>query len=134
MKATLTHVRLLVNDYVGCFRFYRDVLGFAYQGGDESGPYVEFIAGENVYIALFYRAYMSSVAHTDNLPDPVPSKDLAVLCLEVDDVDATAADLKSKGVTLVNEPMDMESWIIRVAHFRDPDGNLIEINQPLAQA
>jgi lactoylglutathione lyase len=134
MNAKLTHVRLLVNDFVGCFRFYRDVMGFDYRAGDESGPYVEFYAGDHVMLGLFYRAYMSSVAHTESLPDPVPSKDLITLCFEVDDVDAYAADLKAKGVTLVNEPMDMESWVIRVAHFRDPDGNLIEISQPLVQA
>ena len=34
----LTHVRLLVNDFDACFRFYRDVMGFQVQWGDEGGP------------------------------------------------------------------------------------------------
>jgi catechol 2,3-dioxygenase-like lactoylglutathione lyase family enzyme len=29
--------------------------------------------------------------------------------------------------------MDRPEWGIRTAHFRDPDGNLIEINQPLKE-
>jgi lactoylglutathione lyase len=49
-------------------------------------------------------------------------------------VDATYADLKARGVHFVTEPADQEAWVLRVAHFRDPDGNLIEINAPLKQA
>ena len=33
----LTHVRLLVNDFDVCFRFYRDVMGFHVQWGAEGG-------------------------------------------------------------------------------------------------
>ncbi|MFE4603763.1 VOC family protein, partial [Kitasatospora indigofera] len=35
----LTQVRLLVDDFGSCFRFYRDVLGLTPQQDDESGPY-----------------------------------------------------------------------------------------------
>lgn len=35
----LTYVRLLVDDYEACFRFYRDVMGFGVTFGDESGPF-----------------------------------------------------------------------------------------------
>jgi catechol 2,3-dioxygenase-like lactoylglutathione lyase family enzyme len=35
----LTHIRLLVADYLACFRFYRDVMGLAVAWGDENGPY-----------------------------------------------------------------------------------------------
>ncbi|KAA0254227.1 MAG: hypothetical protein EDM79_20930, partial [Chloroflexi bacterium] len=40
-------------------------------------------------------------------------------------------DLRAHGVTLLTEPTDHADWGIRTAHFRDPDGHLIEINQPL---
>ena len=33
--------RLLVSDFEACFHFYHDIMGFAYQAGDENGPYVE---------------------------------------------------------------------------------------------
>jgi lactoylglutathione lyase len=32
----LTHVRLLVDDYDACFRFYRDMLGLEPTFGDEA--------------------------------------------------------------------------------------------------
>lgn len=31
------------------------------------------------------------------------------------------------------EPADRSDWGIRVGYVRDPDGNLIELNQPLPQ-
>ena len=39
--------------------------------------------------------------------------------IEVDDVDAMAADLQSRGVQLLNGPMD-RPWGIRTAAFADP--------------
>lgn len=77
----LSHVRLLVTEFTACFRFYRDVMGFA-----------------------------------------------------VADVDEAVARLKAQQVEILNEPLDYPQGDIRVAHFRDPSGNLIEINQPLSVA
>lgn len=50
----------------------------------------------------------------------------AVYTLQVDDVDAKCAELASKGVTLLNGPMD-RPWGIRTASFQDPAGNIWEI-------
>jgi uncharacterized glyoxalase superfamily protein PhnB len=51
----------------------------------------------------------------------------------VEDVDALYADLASKGVEFVREPVDRE-WGLRTAHFKDPDGNIWELARPLAKA
>jgi catechol 2,3-dioxygenase-like lactoylglutathione lyase family enzyme len=48
------------------------------------------------------------------------------LTLEVDDVDATCAELTERGVELLNGPMD-RPWGIRTASFRDPGGHIWEI-------
>ena len=48
------------------------------------------------------------------------------LTLTVDDVDATVALLRSRGVELLNGPMD-RPWGIRTAAFTDPAGNVWEI-------
>ncbi len=50
------------------------------------------------------------------------------LTITVDDVDATAADLEARGVTLLNGPMD-RPWGIRTAAFADPAGHVWEIAQ-----
>jgi catechol 2,3-dioxygenase-like lactoylglutathione lyase family enzyme len=48
------------------------------------------------------------------------------LTLEVDDVDAACADLRRRGVTLLNGPID-RPWGVRTASFRDPGGHIWEI-------
>ncbi|MBK8232433.1 MAG: VOC family protein [Candidatus Eisenbacteria bacterium] len=49
-----------------------------------------------------------------------------VLTIEVEDVDAKCAELASRGVTLLNGPID-RPWGIRTASFTDPDGYIWEI-------
>ncbi|MBC7591859.1 MAG: VOC family protein [Salinibacterium sp.] len=49
--------------------------------------------------------------------------------LDVEDVDATAAELVGKGVTLINGPLD-RPWGIRTAAFADPTGTIWEIAAP----
>jgi len=48
------------------------------------------------------------------------------ITISVDDVDATCAMLKARGVELLNGPMD-RPWGIRTASFRDPGGHIWEI-------
>jgi len=57
--------------------------------------------------------------------------DKVALTFEVADVDTAYKALRSKGVEFVTEPHDQDAWVLRVAHLRDPEGNLIEINAPL---
>jgi catechol 2,3-dioxygenase-like lactoylglutathione lyase family enzyme len=49
-----------------------------------------------------------------------------VFTISVDDVDARCAELVSRGVKLLNGPMD-RPWGIRTASFMDPAGNIWEI-------
>jgi len=49
-----------------------------------------------------------------------------VFTIEVDDVDAMCKELSSRGVTLLNGPMD-RPWGIRTASFQDPAGHIWEI-------
>ena len=54
-----------------------------------------------------------------------------VFVFAVENVDAICQQLQAKGIQLTVGPTDRPDWGIRTAHLRDPDGNLIEINQPL---
>ena len=53
------------------------------------------------------------------------------LTVPVADVDATCAALASRGVTLLNGPVD-RPWGVRTASFQDPDGNVWEIARDIA--
>jgi catechol 2,3-dioxygenase-like lactoylglutathione lyase family enzyme len=53
--------------------------------------------------------------------------------IPVDDVDAACVELVTRGVELLNGPMD-RPWGIRTASFSDPGGHIWEIAQPLPPA
>jgi lactoylglutathione lyase/glyoxylase I family protein len=53
-------------------------------------------------------------------------------CLNVDNVDATVAELRRRGVTIVTEPFELAAISRRLAFLADPFGNLIELAQLLA--
>lgn len=124
----LTHVRLLVDNVERMVTFYRDVLGFV----------IGLEAGEEVYVELktdgaivsFYRRELMDEVVGSRPPTRCDDRHI-VLCFKVDDVDATFAEWKSAGAEFVTEPHDQEAWYLRVAHIRDPEGNLIEISHPL---
>jgi lactoylglutathione lyase len=122
------HTRLLVADFPATFRFYRDIMGFKPTYGDENDVYADFDTGSGS-LALFVRSFMAQAVGTGETP--IVSQDRIALIFGVENVDATCQELREKGVTLVAQPEDHPDWGIRTAHFRDPDGNLIEINAPL---
>ncbi len=129
----LTHIRLLVTDFPACFRFYRDVLGFEVLWGEEDGRYADFKAGDAM-IALYDRRLMAEAVGATGKPVAADAQDRAALIFAVDDVDAAFEQLRGRGVRFVTEPQDRPDWGIRAAHFRDPDGNLIEIYRDLSPA
>jgi catechol 2,3-dioxygenase-like lactoylglutathione lyase family enzyme len=72
-----------------------------------------------------------AIGNTDK-PLDADCQDKTALIFEVSDVDEYHHQLQEKGVQFVKDPLDYPSWGIRAAYFRDPDGNLIEINSGLA--
>jgi lactoylglutathione lyase len=126
----LTHIRLLVSDIPACLSFYRDVLRMQVLWADEDGHYVSFKTGD-VVLALNRKQAMAEVVGSSNRPACADGQDPITLILAVDDVDVAHQELMAKGIAFVTQPMDRPHWGIRAAHFRDPDGNLIEINEPL---
>ncbi|HQY88497.1 MAG TPA: VOC family protein [Tepidisphaeraceae bacterium] len=125
----LTHIRLCVDDVQGCYRFYKDVMKLKPQFDASESVYAEFVAG-HAMLALFDRKLMDAVIHSYG---GVKTSDGVVVCFDVDNVDQFADDLKKQGAKMVTEPHDEPKWMLRVAHFRDPAGNLIEINQAIDQ-
>ena len=56
---------------------------------------------------------------------------LGGVCLSVSSVEATVATLRERGVPLVTEPFVLPAISRRLAFFRDPFGNLIELAEVL---
>ena len=126
----LTHTRLLVVNFVECFRFYRDVLQFHPHWGDEAESYASFTQGadDKVALAIFKRQSMSAVLGTDALPLDLPGQDRGILIFEVGDVDAEVDRIRQMGVKIEKEPTNFPDWGYRGAFLRDPDGTLIELS------
>jgi lactoylglutathione lyase len=127
----LTQIRLIVSNFRSAFHFYRDVLGLTPQDSSDAGPYAKFsLPNGSAAIALHDRADLAQV-----LPELTATSEggeRTLIVLKVDDVDVTLAGLRQRGAHVEKEAQ--ERWgRVRVAYLRDPEGNLIELQQWLAQ-
>jgi lactoylglutathione lyase len=124
----LVQIRLLAEDFPVLFRFYRDVLGLKPQIDDERGPYGKLsLPSGNAAIALQSRRHFKETL--PSLRDG--AGDNALIAIKVDDLDVTTAALRARGGALLGEP-SVQWGRLKVAHLRDPEQNLIELQQWLA--
>lgn len=130
MKFNEATIRILVRkNYGECFDFYTEKIGLVVVWGDRNGPYTSFAIkeGEPPCFAIFSGAAMSmyqgykqpsSGIQPDTITAIVPSENL----------DNDYMRLKELGVTFLGEPQTIEAWGMRCTYFRDPEGNLFELN------
>jgi uncharacterized glyoxalase superfamily protein PhnB len=111
-----------------CRSFYQGAFGFKEEVTVE-GVYYELEAG-NCRLGLYKRELMQTTGRVPPRGEQAAA-DQVVLTLHVANVDAAYEELHGKGIEFISEPHDQEAWVLRVAHLRDPEGTLIEINSPL---
>jgi catechol 2,3-dioxygenase-like lactoylglutathione lyase family enzyme len=121
----MTHVRLLVDEYERCFRFYADTLGLESTFGDATSGYADFDT------ASLTRALHDAGELTELTGGGPRGRDGAALIPRVENVEEAVAALSDADCERVNEPEDRPEWGLRVARIRDPDGTLFELNEPL---
>jgi catechol 2,3-dioxygenase-like lactoylglutathione lyase family enzyme len=115
-------ITLFVEDLAAARRFYEDVFGLPVFYEDEQSAVFKF--GGTLVNLL-----QSSEAPSLVEPATVAPPDAGVrfqFTLGVEDVDGMVEELKSRGVELLNGPVD-RPWGIRTASFRDPGGHIWEI-------
>ncbi|MEO5951848.1 MAG: VOC family protein [Chloroflexia bacterium] len=115
-------ITLFVEDLAAAKQFYIDTFGLSVVYEDSNSAVFRF---GNTLINLL------KIEEADELiaPAKVASRkdgSRLVFTIEVDDVDAMCAELTSRGVVLLNGPMD-RPWGIRTASFSDPGGHIWEI-------
>jgi glyoxylase I family protein len=123
----LAHIAFTVRDLDACIAFYEKTLGFrvVFDYRDEEGKrkaaYLHI--GERTFIELFRGEH------------DAPTEDLGFrhFSLEVDNLEKTVAALQANGVEMarpITRGKD-RSW---QAWLRDPDGNLIELQEYTAES
>ncbi|MET9679409.1 VOC family protein [Streptomyces coeruleorubidus] len=122
----LAQVRLLVTDFAACYHFYGEVLGLKPQSGATDGPYEKFSpAVGSAGIALQDRSVMAEVL--DELGDTANGH-RSVVVLRVDALDAYCEEITMRGATILHGP-GLLTDRLRVAHLKDPEGNLVELQE-----
>jgi catechol 2,3-dioxygenase-like lactoylglutathione lyase family enzyme len=118
----ISAITLFVEDLAAAKRFYTDAFQLPVFFEDDNSAVFKF--GDTLVNLL-----EASEAATLVAPATVATPDAGVrfqFTLGVDDVDATVEELQSRGVELLNGPMD-RPWGIRTASFRDPGGHIWEV-------
>ncbi|MFY9580116.1 MAG: VOC family protein [Gaiellaceae bacterium] len=132
MSASLKSVgaiTLFVEDPQRSKTFYQDIfdLPAIYEDDDSAG-----FKFENTIVNLL----RTPAARDLIAPAAVATREAGSrfqLTIWVDDADAICAELATRGVELLNGPMNRE-WGMRTASFTDPDGHIWEIAQQLPEA
>jgi catechol 2,3-dioxygenase-like lactoylglutathione lyase family enzyme len=127
----LRHLALNARDLQSMKRFYVDMLGYDVEW--EPDP-------DNVYLSsgidnlALHRASTGSGEAPYVSGAPQSLDHLGVIVRSADDVDAWAAFLESRGVTLDAKPKTHRDGA-RSCYFSDPDGNKIQIifHPPISQ-
>ena len=109
-----------VTDLERSTRFYRDTLELEQVG---QGAWPEFQLGENVSLYLL---------DPTNIGQEFRGPHTASIALRVADVEEARSELESRGVVFAGETFD--TGVCHMAHFTDPDGNILMLHRRYAPA
>jgi catechol 2,3-dioxygenase-like lactoylglutathione lyase family enzyme len=115
-------ITLFVEDLAVARQFYEDVFGLPVTFEDDDSAVFDF--GNTIVNLLKTAAARELIEPAGVAPSEAGSR--LQLTIEVEDVDATCAELTRRGVQLLNGPMD-RPWGVRTASFVDPGGHIWEI-------
>jgi lactoylglutathione lyase len=129
MNASLKSVgaiTLFVEDSERSRSFYRNVFDEPAVYEDEVSAAFKF---ENTIVNLLELPSARDLIDPGDVADPEAGSRFQ-LTIWVDDADRVCAELATRGVKLLNGPMNRD-WGMRTASFTDPDGHIWEIAQRL---
>jgi catechol 2,3-dioxygenase-like lactoylglutathione lyase family enzyme len=123
------HIALVTRHFERLRTFYAETLGLPVIGGF-AGHGIVFLAAGSTAIEL-----IEDEGHAGDADKEAKTGGWDHLALEVADVDAAHTELASRGVPFAVPPEDFPpaSPAMRIAFLRDPDGNLVELVQPLGE-
>jgi catechol 2,3-dioxygenase-like lactoylglutathione lyase family enzyme len=130
------HAGVRVPDLEAALTWYREKLDFRFTGSTvAAGLTWAFVAPPNddgFQIELAAGPGAKNRPGEPNLHDSLELHGWHHVCLRVENVDSTLAELRTRGVDIVGGPMEVTEINRRFAFFVDPWGNVFEITQPLS--
>jgi predicted enzyme related to lactoylglutathione lyase len=127
VRVHLTQIRLIVSDFPAVAAYYRDVIGLKPQFEHVlEPPYTAFKPDLGSALCLHERADLMRMLGDGVLT--AASGDAALVSLRVDDLDAYLAEVTARGAQVIAGPTTFGDRT-RNAYLRDPEGNLIELQQ-----
>ncbi len=136
MNLKYIYTRLHVQNYLDCKLFYQDVLDLKVTLANDAEEYAEFDAGETK-ITILNRSRLKD--YIDSIQSATYDRHDAKILLSfaVPDLDDAISQLKAKGIAIFSSPWqypEQEGLTggFLTACIRDPDGNLIELEQILS--
>jgi catechol 2,3-dioxygenase-like lactoylglutathione lyase family enzyme len=121
-------ITLFVEDTGRSKSFYEEVFELPVLFEDESSVAFKF---ENMIVNLLATPAALELIEPGTVSSPEAGSRFQ-LTIGVDDADAVCSELASRGVRLLNGPLNRE-WGMRTASFTDPDGHIWEIAQKLPE-
>jgi lactoylglutathione lyase len=135
MNLKYIYTRLHVQNYLNCKLFYQDVLGFKVSLVNDAEEYAEIDVGATK-ITILNRARLKD--YVDSIETATYDRDDAkiIMTFAVPDLDEAIVQLKAKGVAIFSSPWQFSDdglmGGLLSAGIRDPDGNIIELQQILS--
>jgi catechol 2,3-dioxygenase-like lactoylglutathione lyase family enzyme len=121
-------ITLFVDDPRRAQSFYEQVFGVSPIHEDDDATAFKF---ENIIVNLLKTPAARELIEPALVADESAGSRFQ-LTIWVEDTDAVCAELGTRGVTLLNGPMD-RPWGVRTASFTDPDGHIWEVAAGIAR-
>jgi catechol 2,3-dioxygenase-like lactoylglutathione lyase family enzyme len=145
----LHHTGLTVRDLSRSLGFYRDVLGMevVFEQEKEGGYLAAIVGYPDAHVRMAHLVFPGDVHRLELFEyvspeprgEPGEPREVGIthVCLLVDDIDALAERLRAVGAAFFSRPVAVDSGANaggRGVYLRDPDGIVLELFQPPAEA
>ena len=141
------HVAIVARDLSKLIDFYTETLGFTVKrryeasnanfqkgiGVPGAAAVVVHLTIPNSTVELEMFQFSAPVLNGSEPPLPANQPGIRHMALIVDDLQAAYLELQAKGITFLSEPIThkepKEVAGFQFVYFRDPEGNIVELNQ-----
>jgi lactoylglutathione lyase len=122
----LNYIRLLTNNFSEMIDFYQNKLSMNLTHKNDNAEYAEFELS-NAAISIYNRDNMAKALGMEIAPAVHECQDKKMIVIMVEDLNQTYQMLSKKNITFLMAPTNRPEWGTKTMHFRDPDGNIIEM-------